>query len=63
MKEFSCEICNKGFTKKSYLQNHLVTHLQQNDGAPAKYTNEFKMEAVMRAKVFFFNKYEVLLDA
>ena len=54
MKELSCEICNKGFTKKSYLQNHLVTHLQQNDGAPAKYTNEFKMEAVMRAKVIFF---------
>ena len=52
VKDFICPICNKGFTRKSYLNNHVVSHdMNHTDGKAAKYTNEFKMEAILHAKV------------
>ena len=51
VKDFLCQICSKGFTRRTYLQNHMTSHINQVDGKAAKYTNEFKMEAVVQAKV------------
>ena len=49
VKDFVCQICSKGFTRRSYLESHLATHVHQNDGRPAKYSNEFKSQAVEEA--------------
>jgi len=57
VKDFICPICNKGFTRKSYLNNHVVSHdMNHTDGKAAKYTNEFKMEAILHAKIHGINK-------
>ena len=53
VKDFLCQICSKGFTRRTYLQSHMTSHLYQPDGKPTKYSNEFKMEAVVKAKVRF----------
>jgi len=54
LKDFFCSICNKGFTRKSYLRNHMGTHNKLDKlSSPrtlVKYSNEFKSEAVTRAK-------------
>jgi len=55
VKDFNCEICNKGFTRRSYLQSHMTSHQNQVDGKAIKYSNEFRMEAVVQAKVSFFS--------
>jgi len=56
IKEFVCPTCSKGFTRRSYLESHMATHVHEKDGRPAKYSNEFKMEAVIQAKVHGINK-------
>ena len=56
LKEFPCPTCSKGFTRRSYLDSHMATHVHEIDGRPAKYTNEFKMEAVIQAKIHGINK-------
>jgi len=50
VKDFNCEICGKGFSKKAYFQSHVTSHQNQSDGKAIKYSNEFKMEAVVKAK-------------
>ena len=57
MKEFQCTICNKGFTRITYLKSHMIGHETGRigghglpKGAPMKYDNKFKMEAVQLCK-------------
>ena len=57
VKEFQCTICNKGFTRITYLKSHMIGHETGRigghglpKGAPMKYDNKFKMEAVQLCK-------------
>eukprot|EP00092_Neocalanus_flemingeri_P024737 GFUD01026826.1.p1 GENE.GFUD01026826.1~~GFUD01026826.1.p1 ORF type:complete len:580 (+),score=128.14 GFUD01026826.1:3-1742(+) len=56
IKDFSCQVCSKGFTRNTYLQSHMISHLNQVEGKATKYSNNFKMEAVVKAKILGVNK-------
>eukprot|EP00092_Neocalanus_flemingeri_P009882 GFUD01010651.1.p1 GENE.GFUD01010651.1~~GFUD01010651.1.p1 ORF type:complete len:755 (-),score=140.96 GFUD01010651.1:213-2477(-) len=50
VKDFICQICSKGFNRRPYLRSHMTSHLNQVEGKATKFSNEFKMEAVLKAK-------------
>ena len=50
-KTFVCDMCSKSFTRGTHLRNHQRLCSPDSDGKVKKYTNEFKISAVHRAKV------------
>ena len=61
VKDFVCQLCGKSFTRKAYLEFHMTSHQNGSEGKTQKYTNQFKMEAIVHAQVILkFNTILVL---
>jgi len=51
VKDFVCQLCGKSFTRKAYLEFHMTSHQNGSEGKTQKYTNQFKMEAIVHAQI------------